>query len=82
MSDKEIAEQFKVVESVTVEGVTDGYALYSISLFKNKISEFTKSLEHDFERVVNVMENRNKEHVEFIGRLLVENYNLKKERND
>jgi CRISPR/Cas system-associated protein endoribonuclease Cas2 len=61
MNDKEIAEQFKVVESVTVEGVTDGYALYNISLFKNKISEFTKSLELDFERVVNVMENKNKE---------------------
>jgi hemerythrin-like domain-containing protein len=59
-----------------VEGITEDYVWYQSKLLANKMNEW----QMDFEKLVNVMENRHKEHLKIIRDLLDEIKELKKEK--
>ena len=61
-------------EAFTTEGVTADYVWWNAKVLTNKMSDW----KHDFERVVNVMEARHKEHLKIIDDLLIEIEQLKK----
>jgi hypothetical protein len=60
---------FEIKESYEVEGITEDFIWYNSKILKNKMS----SWEYEFERIVNVMESRHKEHLEIINDLMREN---------
>lgn len=59
-----------------VEGTTVDYVWYHSKILTNKMKEW----QLEFDRVVNVMEARHKEHLKIIGDLLDEIKELKKEK--
>jgi hypothetical protein len=61
-------------QAFTTEGVTADYVWWNAKVLTNKMSDW----KHDFERVVNVMEARHKEHLKIIDDLLIEIEQLKK----
>ena len=67
-------EQEIKYEAFTTEGVTADYVWWNAKVLTNKMSDW----KHDFERVVNVMESRHKEHLKIIDDLLLEIEQLKK----
>jgi hypothetical protein len=74
MSDTEKAKQFEIKENLTVEGITEDYVWYHSTKLINQM----KNWQHEFERVVRVMENRHGEHLKMINDLLTENHALKR----
>lgn len=67
--------QFEIKESIEIEGITADYVWYNAELLKNKMSMW----QHDFSRVVNVMEARHKEHLSMLQKVMMENAQLKKQ---
>jgi len=66
----------EIKDSYTVQGITEDYVWYQSKLLTNKMNEW----QTDFEKLVNVMENRHKEHLKIIRDLLDEIKELKKEK--
>jgi predicted choloylglycine hydrolase len=66
----------EIKDSYTVQGITEDYVWYQSKLLANRMNEW----QTDFERLVNVMENRHKEHLKIIRDLLDEIKELKKEK--
>ena len=69
---------FEIKESYEVEGITEDFIWYNSKILKNKMS----SWEYEFERIINVMESRHKEHLEIIGDLMRENNFLRSKVNN
>ena len=67
----------EIKDSYTVQGITEDYVWYQSKLLANRMNEW----QMDFERLVNVMDNRHKEHLKIIGELLDEIKELKKEKS-
>jgi hypothetical protein len=61
--------KFIVEDSITVEGITDEYVWYHAKLLSTKMSQW----DHDFQKLVKVMESRHKEHLEMVQTALHEN---------
>jgi hypothetical protein len=61
-----------------VEGITEDYVWYQAKLLTNKMNQW----QLEFDRVVGVMEARNKEHLKIIGNLLDEIKKLKEKANE
>ena len=68
----------EIKDSYTVQGITEDYVWYQSKLLANKMNEW----QMDFEKLVNVMENRHKEHLKIISNLLDEIKKLKEENNE
>ena len=68
----------EIKDSYTVQGITEDYVWYQSKLLANRMNEW----QTDFERLVNVMENRHKEHLKIISNLLDEIKKLKEENNE
>ena len=68
----------EIKDSYTVQGITEDYVWYQSKLLANRMNEW----QMDFERLVNVMENRHKEHLKIISNLLDEIKKLKEENNE
>jgi hypothetical protein len=68
MTPEEIKEFF-VKDSITVEGITDEYVWYHAKLLSDKMSAW----DHDFQKLVTVMETRHKEHLNMVQNALNEN---------
>jgi hypothetical protein len=67
--------EFELKERVDVEGITADYVWYNASLLTKNMSSWA----HDFQKIVNVMEARHKEHLNMIAELLMERAVLKRE---
>ena len=67
----------EIKDSYTVQGITEDYVWYQSKLLANRMNEW----QMDFERLVNVMDNRHKEQLKIIGELLDEIKELKKEKS-
>jgi hypothetical protein len=65
----------KLQEDVTVEGITADYVWYNAKLLTDKMSFW----EHDFQKLVGIMEARHKEHLKMIADLLQERGDLKRQ---
>jgi hypothetical protein len=65
----------KLQEDVTVEGITADYVWYNAKLLTDKMSFW----EHDFQKLVRVMEARHNEHLKMIADLLQERGDLKRQ---
>jgi hypothetical protein len=68
MTPEEIKEFF-VKDSITVEGITDEYVWYHAKLLSDKMSAW----DHDFQKLVKVMESRHNEHLNMLQTALQEN---------
>lgn len=73
MSDKFISK-----ETFTTEGITADYVWWNAKVLTTKMGQW----QHDFDRVVSVMEARHKEHLNIIGDLLKEIKQLKEKLNE
>lgn len=62
-------------QGVIVEGITADYIWYSAKTLTDKMSGWG----HEFQKIVNVMEARHKEHLHMIANLLQERAVLKRE---
>jgi hypothetical protein len=65
-------KQFELKESFGVEGITEDYVWYNAKLLLGRMSFW----ETDFQKLVQVMEARHKEHLKMIRELLDERQNL------
>jgi hypothetical protein len=65
----------KLDQGVLVEGITSDYVWYNANLLTRKMGSWG----HEFQKLVNVMEARHKEHLQMIADLLQERGNLKRE---
>ena len=65
----------KLDQGVLVEGITSDYVWYNADLLTRKMGSWG----HEFQKLVNVMEARHKEHLQMIADLLQERGNLKRE---
>jgi len=65
----------KLDQGVIVEGITSDYVWYNAKILTDKMS----SWEHEFQKIVNVMESRHKEHLQMIADLLQERGDLRRE---
>jgi len=74
MSEFERIKEFEIKEGHIVEGITEDYVWYNAEILTQKMSSWA----HEFKRIVNVMENRHKEHLEIIKQLIQENHDLKR----
>lgn len=80
MTPEEI-NRFVNVDGVTVEGISSDYVWYNSKILSAKMSQW----DHDFQKIVKVMEDRHLEHLKMIERLLMENKVLRsklKEKDD
>ena len=68
MTPEEIKEFF-VKDSITVEGITDEYVWYHAKILSDKMRQW----DHDFQKLVKVMESRHKEHLNMLQTALHEN---------
>jgi citrate lyase alpha subunit len=66
-------ESKQVKDSITVEGITEDYVWYH----SKQLIDDMQGWQFKFERVVKVMESRNKEHLEMINDLIRQNKFLK-----
>jgi hypothetical protein len=74
------AKQFVIEESIAVEGITDEYVWYHAKLLSDKMRQW----DHDFQKLVKVMESRHNEHLNMVQNALHENRILRlqlKEKN-
>ena len=62
-------KQFVIEESIAVEGITDEYVWYHAKLLSDKMRQW----DHDFQKLVKVMESRHKEHLQMVQNALHEN---------
>ena len=70
------AEDEKMLQQgVIVEGITADYIWYNAKTLTDKMSGWG----HEFQKIVNVMEARHKEHLHMIANLLQERAVLKRE---
>jgi hypothetical protein len=77
----EALKQYVIEDSVTVEGITEEYLWYHAKLLTEKMNHW----QHDFEKLVKVMESRNHDHLQMLETLMAENRSLKrrmKERDE
>lgn len=65
-------KQFELKDSFGVEGITEDYVWYNAKLLLGKMSFW----ETDFQKLVEIMEARHKEHLKMIKELLDERQNL------
>ena len=65
----------KIQQDVTVEGITADYVWYNAKLLTDKMSFW----EHDFQKLIRVMEARHIEHLKMIADLLRERGDLKRQ---
>jgi hypothetical protein len=65
----------KLDQGVIVEGITADYVWYNAKLLTDKMSFW----EHDFQKLVRVMEARHIEHLKMIADLLQERGDLKRQ---
>ena len=65
----EALKQYEIKESISVEGITDEYVWYHAKLLSDKMSQW----DHDFQKLVKVMESRHKEHLQMVQTALHEN---------
>lgn len=63
---------FEVKDHVVADGITSDYVWYNSKLLRQRMS----SWETDFEKIVKVMEDRHKEHLDIIDNLLQQARNL------
>ena len=63
------AKQFVIEESISVEGITDEYVWYHAKILSDKMRQW----DHDFQKLVKVMESRHKEHLQMVQNALHEN---------
>ena len=63
------AKQFVIEESISVEGITDEYVWYHAKLLSDKMRQW----DHDFQKLVKVMESRHNEHLNMVQNALHEN---------
>lgn len=74
--------KFMTTDSITVEGITDEYVWYHAKLLSDKMSQW----DHDFQKLVKVMESRHKEHLQMVQNALNENrilrLQLKEKQNE
>lgn len=64
-----------IQQGVIVEGITADYIWYNAKTLTDKMSGWG----HEFQKIVNVMEARHKEHLHMIANLLQERAVLKRE---
>ena len=77
----EESKPFEIKDSITVEGITEDYVWYHAKILSAKMSQW----DHDFQKLVKVMESRHKEHLIMLQDALHENRILKrrlKEKED
>jgi hypothetical protein len=65
----------KLDQGVLVEGITSDYVWYNADLLTRKMGSWG----HEFQKLINVMETRHKEHLQMIADLLQERGNLRRE---
>ena len=63
------AKQFVIEESIAIEGITDEYVWYHAKLLSDKMRQW----DHDFQKLVKVMESRHNEHLNMVQNALHEN---------
>ncbi len=73
MSDKKIAEQFEIKDSVEVEGINADFVWYE----SEKLTRDMGAWISRFQKLVSVMEARHKEHIKMLDDVLRENSDLK-----
>ena len=61
-------------DNITVEGITEDYVWYN----SKQLISGMQNWQNQFERMVNVMENRHAEHLKIIDKLILENNDLKR----
>lgn len=66
---------FEIKDSITVEGITADHVWYNANLLTRNMSSWAD----DFQKLVNTMEARHKEHLKIIDDLLVVQSALKRE---
>jgi hypothetical protein len=71
----EEVKQFVPEVGVTVEGITEDYVWYHSKILSAKMSQW----DIEFQKLVNVMESRHKEHLRMIETLLMQNKMLRSE---
>lgn len=65
-------------DNITVEGITEDYVWYN----SKQLISGMQSWQNQFERMVNVMENRHAEHLKIIDKLIMENNVLKRKLSE
>jgi hypothetical protein len=65
----EEAKPFEIKDSITVEGITEDYVWYHAKILSAKMSQW----DHDFQKLVKVMESRHQEHLRMLDAALNEN---------
>jgi hypothetical protein len=71
----EESKPFEIKDSITVEGITEDYVWYHAKILSAKMSQW----DHDFQKLVNVMESRHQEHLRMLDAALNENRILKRQ---
>ena len=71
----EESKPFEIKDSITVEGITEDYVWYHAKILSAKMSQW----DHDFQKLVKVMESRHKEHLIMLQDALHENRILKRQ---
>ena len=69
---------FEIKDNYTVQGISEDYVWYESKLLITQMQGW----QNHFERVVNVMENRHKEHLKIIDTLLAEIKDLKRKQHE
>jgi len=71
----EESKPFEIKDSITVEGITEDYVWYHAKILSAKMSQW----DHDFQKLVKVMESRHQEHLRMLDAALNENRILKRQ---
>ena len=71
----EESKPFEIKDSITVEGITEDYVWYHAKILSAKMSQW----DHDFQKLVQVMESRHNEHLRMLDAALSENRILKRQ---
>jgi hypothetical protein len=71
----EESKPFEIKDSITVEGITEDYVWYHAKILSAKMSQW----DHDFQKLVKVMESRHNEHLRMLDAALSENRILKRQ---
>jgi len=74
----EQTQPFEIKDHIIIEGITENYVWYHGSLLRQKMSSWSTELES----LINVMENRHKEHIKMLQEVMTENYDLKRQIRD
>ena len=74
----ESLKQYEIKDSITVEGITEEYLWYHAKLLTEKMNHW----QHDFEKLVKVMESRHHDHLQMLETLMLENRSLKRQLNE